>query len=62
MTPEEREIAEIRDPFVLESRVVEIYNRIDDFSGENKTKLALVLKSYWEKHGKWEKKMSSKKQ
>jgi hypothetical protein len=44
MTPEEREIAEIRDPFVLESRVVEIYNRIDDFSGENKTKLALVLK------------------
>ena len=29
-------------------------NRIDDFSEENKTKLALALKSYWEKHGKWE--------
>ena len=55
MTPEESEIAEIRDPFVLESRVVEIYNRIDDFSGENKTKLALALKAYWEVHGKWEK-------
>lgn len=62
MTPEEREISEIRDPSVLESRVVEIYNRIDDFSEENKTKLASALKLYWEKHGKWEKKMCSKKQ
>ncbi len=60
MTPEEREIAEIRDPSVLESRVVEIYNRIDDFSGENKTKLALALKAYWEVHGKWEKQKGKK--
>jgi len=55
MTPEEREIAEIGVPSVLESRVVEIYNRIDEFSEENKKKLAEVLKQYWETHGKWKK-------
>jgi len=55
MTPEEREIAEISDPSVLESRVVEIFNRIDEFSEENKRALALVLKKYWESHGKWKK-------
>jgi len=55
MTPEEREIAEISDPSVLESRVVEIFNRIDEFSEENKRALALALKKYWESHGKWKK-------
>lgn len=60
MTPEEREIAEVRDPSVLESRVVEIFNKIDEFSEENKKALALALKKYWEAHGKWEK--GSKKQ
>lgn len=53
MTPEEREIAEIHDPSVLESRVVEIFNRIDEFSEENKKALAIALKNYWETHGKW---------
>lgn len=42
--------------------MVEIYNRIDDFSDENKTTLALSLKTYWEAHGKWEKKDCSNKQ
>jgi len=39
------------------SRIVSLilYNRIDDFSEENKTKLAHALKSYWGKHGNWEK-------
>jgi len=60
MSPEEREIAEIGDPSVLENRVVEIYNRIDEFSEENKKKLAIALKKYWQTHGKWEK--GSKKQ
>ena len=60
MTPEEREIAEIRDPSVLENRVVEIYNGIDDYSEENKKTLAQALKAYWEAHGKWDK--GSKKQ
>ena len=53
---------EIGVPSVLESRVVEIYNRVDDFSEENRKGLALVLKKYWESHGKWEKKDCSKKQ
>jgi CRISPR-associated protein Csm5 len=60
MTPEEREIAEISDPSILEDRVVEIYKGIDEFSEENKKKLALALKKYWQAHGKWEK--CSKKQ
>jgi len=62
MTPEEREVAEIRDPSVLESRVVEIFNRIDEFSEKNRVKLAGALKQYWETHGKWKKKDCSKKQ
>ena len=62
MSPEQREITEIRDPSVLENRVVEIYNKIDEFSEENKKALALALKKYWELHGKWKKKDCSKKQ
>ncbi len=62
MTPEEMEIAEISDPSVLESRVVEIFNRIDEFSEENKKTLAVALKKYWEIHAKWKKKDCSKKQ
>jgi len=34
---------------------VKIYNRIDDFSEENKRKIALALKAYWKVNGKWEK-------
>ena len=62
MTPEERDIMAISDPSVTENRVVEIYSRIDEFSAENKTSLALALKKYWQAHGKWEKKNCSKKQ
>jgi predicted ATP-grasp superfamily ATP-dependent carboligase len=54
--PEERDIAALNDPEIIENKVVEIYNRIDDFSEENKIKLALALKTYWEDHEKWEKK------
>lgn len=62
MSTEERDIATVNDPEITENQVVEIYNRIDNFSEENKTKLAQALKSYWKKHGKWEKKKCTKKQ
>lgn len=62
MSPEERDVAAVNDPKSTENQVVEIYNKIDECSDENKTKLALALKAYWEKHGKWEKKDCSKKQ
>lgn len=62
MSPEERDIEAINNPKITENQVVEIYSGIDNFSGENKTKLAQALKLYWEKHGKWKKKMCSKKQ
>jgi len=60
MSPEERNIAEIGDSSVLESRVVDIYKKIDEFSEENRNTLALALKKYWQISGKWEK--GSKKQ
>lgn len=62
MSPEERDITALDDPKIIESRVVETYNRIDEFSEENRVKLAKVLKGYWETQGKWKKKNCSKKQ
>ena len=60
MSLKERNIAALGDPKMPENHVVEIYNKIDEFSEENKKKLAIALKKYWETHGKWEK--GSKKQ
>jgi CRISPR-associated protein Csm5 len=60
MTPEQRILAELGDSSILENRVVEIYNKIDEFSEENKTEIAMALKKYWEKCGKWEKKKVKK--
>ena len=62
MSPEERDITRLGDPDISENQVIEIYNRIDGFSEENKKALALVLKAYWESQGKWKKKDCSKKQ
>lgn len=62
MSPEERDITALDDPKIIESRVVETYNRIDEFSEENRVKLAKVLEVYWETQGKWKKKNCSKKQ
>lgn len=63
MSDEERAIYEIsNNPEVMENHVVEIYNKIDEFSEENKAGLALALKVYWEKHDKWQKKKCTKKQ
>ena len=55
MTPEQRILAELGDSSILENRVVEIYNKIDEFSEENKRAIAMALKKYWERHEKWEK-------
>jgi len=62
MTPEQRILAELGDSSILENRVVEIYNKIDEFSEENKTAIAMALKKYWEACGKWKKKNCSNKQ
>ena len=48
------------DPEISENKVVEIYSTIDNFSEQNKTKLALVLKAYWKDHEKWKKKKGKK--
>ena len=62
MTPEQRVLAELGDPSILENRAVEIYNKIDEFSEENKRAIAMAFKKYWERCGKWKKKNCSKKQ
>lgn len=62
MSPEERDIAAVYDPKITENQLVEIYNRIDDFSDENKKLLAQALKEFWMANGKWKKKDCSKKQ
>jgi len=60
MSPEERDIASIRAGELSEERLVEIYNRIDSFSTENRPKLAQALKQYWIGNEKWEGKLSRK--
>ncbi|MDL1968559.1 MAG: RAMP superfamily CRISPR-associated protein [Deltaproteobacteria bacterium] len=60
MTPEQRILAELDDSSILENRIVEIYNKIDEFSEENKRAIALALKKYWERYGKWGEKKGKK--
>ncbi|MCP4691133.1 MAG: type III-A CRISPR-associated RAMP protein Csm5, partial [Desulfobacterales bacterium] len=62
MTDEQRDIAAISEPGVTENKVVETYNRIDDFPDAEKINLARALKEYWEKNNKWTKKKCTKKQ
>jgi len=62
MSPEQRDIAILRDPDVIENQVVEIYNKMDNFSEKNKKELSLALKDYWVDSGKWNKKDCTKKQ
>jgi hypothetical protein len=62
MSPEELDIAAVREPDANESHVVQIYNRIDQFPDNLKCELAEALKAYWIKHGKWNKKKNTFKQ
>ncbi len=62
MSPEERLVIEIKNPDVMENRIVEIYNQLDSLSPEHMEKLAAALKEYWIANRKWDKKDCSKKQ
>lgn len=62
MSPEERDIVALSDTSIIESQVIEIYGKIDEFSDKNKKSLAQALKEYWIAQGKWKKKDCSKKQ
>ncbi len=61
MSPDERNILEVRDLSTIENRVIKIFNKMDDFSGENKKSLAKALKNRWQSEGKWELKGKKKK-
>ncbi|MBE9569809.1 MAG: hypothetical protein IMF11_04230 [Proteobacteria bacterium] len=60
MSPEERDIAAVRDPATSENKVMEIYSRIDNFPDDMKGKLAQALKDLWEEKGKWNVKKKKK--
>ena len=60
MSPEKRDIALIREGQFQENQIVEIYNRIDDFTPDNKILLAQALKEYWISNNKWSGKLSNK--
>jgi hypothetical protein len=63
MSPEERDIATVRDLATSENKVMEIYGRIDNFPDEIKKELAQALKERWEPNPKkWQKKKCSQKQ
>ncbi len=62
MTVEEKMIADLNNPSVVENRVLEICNKIDTVGDEYKPDLAKALRTYWQKHDKWEKKKCSNKQ
>ena len=62
MTPEARNLYDLKQPGIIENSVVEIYNTLDSLSPEDKSSLAQALKIYWQDHGKWVKKNCSKKQ
>lgn len=62
MSPEDRDIATVKEPAVNENQVVEIFNRMDDFSEPKQQELAQALKAYWIRHAKWDKKKSTLKQ
>jgi len=62
MSPEERDLLVLAESDPGEQLVFDIFARIDQFSPENQKKAALVIKTYWEKNGRWNKKDCSKKQ
>ena len=62
MTPEQRFAAELEDPDITENRVVEIFNKLDEFQHEQQKIIALALQKYWTSKNKWKKRNCSKKQ
>lgn len=61
MSPEEREILEVKDPKTIENRVMEIFKRMGDFSRENRLKLARAFKERWQREDRWDLKGKQKK-
>ncbi len=62
MSPEERDVVALESPDLIENTAVEILNRIDDFSDENKLRAAKALKSFYEANNKWKVNKKKKKQ
>ena len=57
---EQRALAELGNLSISKARALEIYNKIDEFSDGDKRAIAMALKKFWERCGKWEKKKGKK--
>ncbi|WP_022662637.1 RAMP superfamily CRISPR-associated protein [Paucidesulfovibrio longus] len=62
MTPEERLIDDVRSGLGNENQAVELYGKLDGLHDELRVCAARLLKAFWEKAGKWEKKKCTNKQ
>ncbi len=62
MPPEERMLYDLNQESILENRVVDIFNTLDEISDEYRIKIAAALKDYYIKTGKWKVKKKKTKQ
>lgn len=62
MSPEEQDIVTLEGPDIIENKVVEIFNRLNHFTEENKIKAAKAIKKYYQSKSKWKVKKKQKKQ
>jgi len=62
MSPEERELAAFEDSGITDEQVNILFSRLDEFSDENKPRLARSLKDYWMANRNWTKKDVGQKQ
>ncbi len=62
MTPEEREILELKDPDVAEEKINIAFKKLDEYAPENQYAAAEIIKNYWQAQKRWTKKDFSTKQ
>ncbi|MFZ5764059.1 MAG: type III-A CRISPR-associated RAMP protein Csm5 [Thermodesulfobacteriota bacterium] len=62
MSEAERQVYVIQREGTPESDIVELYNKLDSFNPEDRKIIAVALKNFWDKAGKWKVKPKQKKQ
>lgn len=62
MSPEDRDIMDVRDSSTIDNTVFEIFKKIDQFSDENRKILAQAFKERWQAQNKWKVKKKESKQ
>lgn len=62
MSPEEREVLELKDPDVAEEKINIAFKKLDEYTPENQHATAEIIKNYWQSQKRWTKKDFSAKQ